>query len=64
MLLQGNQAEFHVARGSSGFLSSPCRRIGPHHELRWKTQVSSPVVEGISGNFLRCVKGDKLLFEF
>ena len=64
MLLQGNQAAFCVLRGASGFLSSPCRRIGLHLELRWETQVSSPFVKGISGNFLRCIKGDKLLFEF
>ena len=29
-------------RGLSGFLSSWCRRLGPHLELTWETQGSSP----------------------
>ena len=48
MLPQGSQASFQVARGNTGFLSSHCRGIGPHLELRQGAQVSSPVATGIS----------------
>ena len=48
-LLQGSQASFQVARGTSGFLSSHCRRIGPHLKLRGETQGSTPVVKGVLG---------------
>ena len=34
MLPQGSQASFQVAKGTSGFLWSRCRGIGPHLELR------------------------------
>ena len=48
MLPQGNQATFQVARGAMVFLSSRCREIVPHLELRQEAQVSSPVATGIS----------------
>ena len=38
MLPQGSQASFQVSRGTSGFLSSRCMKIGPHLELKWETQ--------------------------
>ena len=49
MLPLGSQASFQFVRGTSAFLSSCCRIIGPHLELRQKTQDSSPVVTGILG---------------
>ena len=49
MLLQVSQASFQVPRVTSGFLSSCCREIGLHLELRRETQGSSQVETGISG---------------
>ena len=43
------QVSFRVARGRSEFLSSWCRGLGPHLELRRETQVSSPTLTGMSG---------------
>ena len=49
MLPQVSQASFQFARGTSRYLSSHCRGIGPHLELRHVTQSSSPVAAGILG---------------
>ena len=48
MLFLGSQESFRVVRGLSGFLSSRCRRLGPHLELRRETPGSSPALAGIS----------------
>ena len=53
MLSLGSQESFRVVRGLSGFLSSWCRRLGPHVELRRETQGSSPALTGISGSLWR-----------
>ena len=37
MLSLGSQESFRVVRGLSGFLSSLCRQLGPHVELRQET---------------------------
>ena len=49
VLPQKIQVSFRVARGRSEFLSSWCRGLGPHLELRRETQVSSSTLTGISG---------------
>ena len=49
LLPQRIQVSFRVARGRSEFLSSWCRGLGPHLELRRETQVSSSTLTGISG---------------
>ena len=49
VLLQESPVSMRVARGFSGFLSSWCRVLGPHLELRLQPQVSSPVLTCISG---------------
>ena len=54
---QASQDSFQVARDTSVFLSSRYREIGPHLELRWETQVSSPVATGISGFLLDFIRG-------
>ena len=41
---QESPVSMRVARGLSGFLSSRYRVLGAHLELRWKPQVSSPVL--------------------
>ena len=46
---QGSQIPFQIARGTSGFLSRCCRGIGPHFEMRWGPQASSPFLTSISG---------------
>ena len=56
VLPQGSQTSFRVARDTSGFLSSRCRGIGPHLELRMETRGSSLVATGISGNLWSCIK--------
>ena len=48
MLPQESQVSIQVARGLLGFLSSRCRGIGPHLELRPEPQVSSSVLTRIS----------------
>ena len=50
MLSLGSQESFRIVRGLSGFLSSWCGQLGPHLELRWETQGSSPALTGISGS--------------
>ena len=52
LLPQGSQASFQIASGNSRFLSSSCRVICSHHELRQVIQGSSSVVKGISGFLL------------
>ena len=49
VLPQGSQVSMQVARGLSGFLSSQCRGLGPHLELRPEPNFSSPVLKWISG---------------
>ena len=49
ILLLGSQESVRVVKGLSGFLSSWCRGLGPHLELRWETQGSSPALTGNSG---------------
>ena len=49
ILSLASQESFRVVRGLSGFLSSWCRGLGPHPELRLETQDSSPVLTWISG---------------
>ena len=46
---QESQVSIRVARGLLGFLSSRCRGIGPHLQLRPEPQGSSPVLAWISG---------------
>ena len=53
MLSLGSQESFRVVRGLSGILSSWCRQLGPHLEMRWETQGSSPVLTRISGSLWR-----------
>ena len=48
VLPQESQVSMRVASGLSGFLSSRCRILGPHLELRLKTQGSSLVLMLIS----------------
>ena len=43
------QVSIPVTRRLSGFLSSRCRGIGPHLELRLEPQGSSPVLTWVSG---------------
>ena len=43
------QVSIQVVRGLSGFLSSRCRGIGPHPELRLEPQCASSVLTWISG---------------
>ena len=62
MLPQGSQA-FRVVRGTLGFLSSHCRKIGLHVELRWEIQCSSPVVMGSRSSY-RVSKGESGLILF
>ena len=50
-------ASFLVARGTSGFLSTRCRRIRPHLKLKRETHVFSPFVTGISGFLLSFNRG-------
>ena len=52
LLPQGGQVSFQVPKGTAGLLSSHCRGIGPHVELMWQTQGSSPFAAGISGFLL------------
>ena len=47
VLPQESQVSIRVARGLSGFLSSRCRGIRPHLELRPEPQGSSPVLKWI-----------------
>ena len=49
VLPQESQVSVRVVRDLSGFLSSQCRGIGPHLELRLEPQGSSPVLTWISG---------------
>ena len=42
VLPQESQVSMRVARGLSGFLSSQCRGLGPHLELKPEPQGSSP----------------------
>ena len=50
MMPQGSQVSFQVVRGTSGFLSSRCSRIGPHlARVESVKSVYSPVGTGISG---------------
>ena len=49
VLPQKIQVSFRVARGRLGFLSSWCRGLEPHLELRQETQGSSPALTEISG---------------
>ena len=58
MLPQWSQASFWVAKVTLWFLSSFCRGIRHHLELRQEIQCSSPVVTGISGFFLSCNRWD------
>lgn len=44
LLPQVSQASFQILSGTLEILSSRCRAIGPHFELRWETQDSCPVV--------------------
>ena len=53
MLSLGSQESFRVVRGLSGFLSSWCRQLGPHLEMRRETQGSSSVLTRISGSLWR-----------
>ena len=55
VLPQEGQVSRRVARGLLGFLSSQCRVLGPHLELRPQAQFSSLVMTWISG-FLPCFK--------
>ena len=48
VLPQESPVSMLVARGFSGFLSSRCRVLGPHLELRPEPQVSFPVLTWIS----------------
>ena len=48
MLPQGNQVSFKVVRGTSGFLWSRCRGMGPHLEFSGETQGFFKVVTGVS----------------
>ena len=48
MLPQESHVSIRVATGPSGFLSSLCRGIGPHLELRPEPQGSPPVLTWIS----------------
>ena len=41
---QESPVSMRVARSLSGFLSSQCRVLGPHLELRSEPQASSPVL--------------------
>ena len=50
-----------LVRGFSVFLSSCCRVLGPHLELRLEPQVSSPVLTGISGISVEFQQGRKAL---
>ena len=50
ILLLGSQESVRVVKGLSGFLSSWCRGLGPHLELRWETRGSPRVVMGILGS--------------
>ena len=49
MLPQESQVSIRVARGLSGFLSSRCRGIGPHLELRLEPQGAFSVMTWILG---------------
>ena len=49
VLPQGSQVSMRVGRDLSGFLSSWCRGLGPHLELRPEPQVFSPVLTWILG---------------
>ena len=49
MVSMGSQESFCVVRGLSGFLWGQCNGRGPHLQLRWKPQGSSPVLTWISG---------------
>ena len=51
MLFLGSQESFRVVGGLSGFLSSWCRRLGPHLDLRQETQGSS--IRMVSSAYLR-----------
>ena len=51
MLSLGSQESFRVVRGLLGFLSSWCRRLGPHLDLRRETQGSS--IRMVSSAYLR-----------
>ena len=50
------------AREMSGFLSTWIRGMGPHREMRWGTQGSSPVVMGKLGflSSVTCILGNPL----
>ena len=45
VLPQESQASMRVERGLSRFLSSQCRVLGPHLELRPEAQCSPPVLK-------------------
>ena len=49
ILFLGSHESFGAVRGLSGFVSSCCRGLGPHLELRQETQGSSPVLTWILG---------------
>ena len=49
MLSLGSQESVRVVRGLSGFLSSWCRGLVPHLDLRQETQGSSPALTRILG---------------
>ena len=49
--LQERPVSMRVARGLSGLLSSQCRILGPHLQLRLQPQGSSPVLTWISGSY-------------
>ena len=57
VLPQGSRASFLIERGTSGFLSSSCRGIGPHLDWRRKTQGSSLVEKVILGFLLNFIRG-------
>lgn len=48
---------FRIARGSSGFLASRCRGIGPHLVLRPGNSGLLSLPTGISGFLLSCNRG-------
>ena len=50
MLPQESAESMRVVRGLSGFLSSRCRFLSPHQELRQQPQGSSPVLTWIWGS--------------
>jgi len=49
MVPMGSQVSFHVVRGLLGFLWGQCNGRGPHLQLRWEPQDSSPFLTWILG---------------